>query len=231
MTADGQGYSIDEEPLTFHKYFYTECDPVNGSDPSGHEDLIEIQGEEVVDKALGGAGAEAVAAVATTGRTGISTFQVFQRLLLGLSASTAATAFTHYLLNPGPVVAAVQTAVQTALKYTTLTQQQIYSLPIFWVYQSGQFATPAIWKNDAAAIARVGSWVVLNYFGQNVALKNANRAVAKARAATLGIVARQGVTSIDEYPYATTREGGGVATLAPEVDAVPVKEQSRQGGP
>jgi hypothetical protein len=83
--------------------------------------------------------------------------------------------------------------------------------------------------NIAAHIAKAqaaGKPSTLTYLGPNSPQKNKNRAAAcgsfKASAAEIAA----GNTSCDEYPFATTSEGGAGASVA----AVPTLEQSSQGG-
>ena len=59
---------------------------------------------------------------------------------------------------------------------------------------------------------------------------NLNRFAAQSEAARLGLAANGNNNSLDEYPFATTLEGGGYALLAPQVLYVPGIENSRQGG-
>jgi hypothetical protein len=64
---------------------------------------------------------------------------------------------------------------------------------------------------------------ILNYApGKRVA----NGRAARAWAASVGITASFPTTSLDEYPYASTAEGGKTAWL--RVTPVPVSEQQQQ---
>jgi RHS repeat-associated protein len=50
-TMDGD-YGSQEDPLSLHKYLYAEDNPVDGSDPSGNDDLISLSVGESLDAGL-----------------------------------------------------------------------------------------------------------------------------------------------------------------------------------
>jgi hypothetical protein len=93
---------------------------------------------------------------------------------------------------------------------------------------TGPGATLYIWQNDVDAMAgkRSGGWaapVVLNYMP---GINKVNRPQAMVYANLIGVTAVPGVSSIDEYPFASTAEGGARPYL--HVAAVPIAEQDRQ---
>jgi hypothetical protein len=137
-------------------------------------------------------------------------------------------ALTSFAQNSQRLLNAVQQAQQTALSTSTMTQQQVQQLPWFLVYRSGPLQTPDIWKNDAAALARNAAWVKLNYLG--VGLKSSTMTAMRALATARSVFPSPGKTSLDEYPYASTKEGGGSGGIPPELLYVNRSEQSRQGG-
>ncbi len=128
-----------------------------------------------------------------------------------------------------PAAQALDGARRKARATGRYTDQQIRSMPIFWVYRTGVGATPEIWRNDFNAMAGLGTRnglpapLVLNY-QQGIA--KVHRRAALGWAATQGIVKGPG-QSLDEYPFASTQEGGLTAWL--RVAPVARTEQDQQG--
>jgi RHS repeat-associated protein len=42
----------DQDPISLHKYLYADANPVNGTDPTGNQDVIEEVGAEAIDETL-----------------------------------------------------------------------------------------------------------------------------------------------------------------------------------
>jgi hypothetical protein len=83
--------------------------------------------------------------------------------------------------------------------------------------------------NIAAHISKAqgnGKPVELTYLGPNSATQTSNRKAACGSFAATAAEKTAGKTSCDEYPFASTAEGGAGASTA----AVPPSEQSSQGG-
>jgi hypothetical protein len=120
-------------------------------------------------------------------------------------------------------------AVQTAVATGKYTKQQVQNMPVFFVFKTGAGATPQIWQNDANAMAGKGTKGgasapdVVNYFP---GINATNRPAALGWARSVGIVAGNG-QSLDEYPFASTVEGGVTPWLS--VAPVAAGEQSAQG--
>jgi hypothetical protein len=99
-------------------------------------------------------------------------------------------------------------------------------LPIFWVFKN---VTPDIYQNDVSAIRGIGTLggapasIVLNY---QPGISDTNRATSLPWAASVGIAATPGVTWLDEYPFASTAEGGAKPGL--RVAPVRISDQRQQ---
>jgi hypothetical protein len=70
--------------------------------------------------------------------------------------------------------------------------------------------------------------VLLNYLGPGV--KSGTLAAMRAWAALTGVFPAAPKTSLDEYPFRSTQEGGGFGGIRPEFMYVEPWENSRQGG-
>ena len=103
-----------------------------------------------------------------------------------------------------------------------LANSEIDDLPIFLVFRS---VTPYIYENDRDAIASNPNWVALQYVGAgNEDIIERNRMAAR-RGMDYLRDPENGLDSLDEYPFASTFQGGAGASVA----AVPPVEQTTQG--
>jgi hypothetical protein len=133
---------------------------------------------------------------------------------------------TQVQMNPTAAGQAYNQAVATAVAQGKGTKQKIQGLPIFWVFKS---VTPNIYQNDADAMAGRGTRGganapdVLNYLPGGRAI---NGPGVLSYANSIGMVPTA-TMSRDEYPFASTSEGGATPWL--RLQLVPKTEQSDQG--
>ena len=244
---DEQGYGSNDAPLSLHRILYVGGNPVAYRDRSGHDYNYASQQTTTSNQttvaschyANIGSFARQSVAIASEAKVIAS----FVSSIVGISlAGTGfvATSFTFASILLQQYKVTMQQALDSArdldkaeelaLRTTTLTKKEIESLPIFFVWHSGPAATPLIWANDVNGLKRNPAWSVLNYNGPYSPFTAINRTIALATAAALGVTKGGSNNTIDEFPFASTREGGGFGLLAPQVEAVPGKENSRQGG-
>jgi len=221
------------DPESLHKYLYANADPVNQSDPTGESTVAEE--EEVtslVDLAQAGprypAGLAIGAAAGGTGLYGLGYLILCTYYAEGAGAS--------HVIGPDGMIRIIRLSIPGCTALYNLTgpgpgpgpgprepppppkncPQQHPNWPINFVYAS---YTPTIAMHIRAAQA-AGSPDALTYLGPNSPQQTANRNAA----CPPGKYAGSGMTC-DEYPYASTVEGGAGASTAP----APAGEQSKQG--
>jgi hypothetical protein len=122
----------------------------------------------------------------------------------------------------GQVAAAVKAAEQTARAFAKtigIVADKVKDLPIFFVFRR---LTQYIYEHDLKAITGNPFWVALEYYGPDKAHHEANR---KAATVGKGYLLSKDLNSLDEYPFASTFQGGAGASVA----EVPLKEQTIQG--
>jgi hypothetical protein len=130
--------------------------------------------------------------------------------------------------NLGAAAQALASAKRRAQAIWNYTDQELDKMPIFWVFRSGPLATPEIWDNDLLAMSgqqtKGGLWApnVLDYLR---GINDVNRPKALKWATSQGIVRGPG-QSLDEYPFASTKQGGDKDWL--RVEPVAISEQDTQ---
>ena len=227
------------DPQSLHKYLYAHCNPVNYIDPSGYvvatgssmemtvttkiqAQVNSIQTVRVISTsivmhktltlAMMGMIAATALAVLTFGLVG---YKYLAHYADELENRTANTIYKHLDTQPKRYKAAAHAiaAQSMARKHANrigLRQDEIDDLPIFFVLQS---LTPDIYENDRNAIGSHPWWIVLQYVGSaNSSLARANRRAACAGKGYLRTVKRP---ELDEYPFASTFQGGAGASVVP----------------
>ncbi|MGA9334840.1 MAG: RHS repeat-associated core domain-containing protein, partial [Rudaea sp.] len=195
----GDKYSGKEQmPLSLNKYLYANTDPINGRDPSG---LFELVGEM---ETLQIGGILSNIATATVGTAiGITVGGRINNIVRSRAAAKACAASYASGLRP----------------YTSGDCSQV-RMPIVFMSET---LMPGIGEHVQKSQA-LGSPAVLN---RTSLLKITNRAlnIAKCKIG-LGISVANGGSSCDEYPFASTYQGGIGATVA----KVPLYSNLVQGG-
>jgi RHS repeat-associated protein len=220
-------------------YIFVGGNPINFHDPSGNLGAADVTVASREGNKLDTMNLPSTRVVQAAGVQIATTGINYYRLLTSLFAVGALgggalmiqyqlAALSAFAQNSTGMLNAIHTAEQTALRTTTMTQQQVQQLPLFLVYQTGPLMTPDIWKNDDNALRRNAAWVTLNYLGPGK--KSSSRAALRVLAARQLKFPTAAKNSLDEYPFASTAEGGGTGGIPPELMYVKGSENSRQGG-
>jgi RHS repeat-associated protein len=209
------------DPQSLHKYLYTHGNPINGIDPSGLMAMAMSIG------GLGfGAGGETKynAGVMATGTRVISTLRNVETFVNGAlgslsqvlvnAASQSQAILWCIVSNPSNAMTALKVVTAAASTVGVVVTSQ---MPIFWV---PQLVMPNIYENTILALNHNPLWFKLSYNGGGAAAK-INRTLAIS-----GLGSAGAGWSWDEYPYASTKEGGSGAWVA----RVYSFENSIQGG-
>jgi RHS repeat-associated protein len=196
---------VTTDPKTLHKYLYAEGDPVNGVDPSGRQDVLAVGQLDL------GLAIRQTAAVIVTGAT--------VACALTLEGSKALAWFDYGIdlgFGRNPVVE--RTGLCTVQeKSAESCSAQHPDWPVNYVHYS---TTPLIAAHVALALD-MGYPDALNYLGPYNPLTRRNRQAAcgSSKYGNIGM-------SCDEYPFASTAQGGAGASTAP----VSIGEQRTQAG-
>jgi len=226
-------------PITLHRRLYAADNPLLFVDPSGHEltatELsVSVADGKTVDTAKNASDLSILVKVGTI----LAVIAILANGFLGediyngepISFAEAMQQRTQLQEHLAAAAQALEEAKRKVRATGVYTDEEIDRMPIFWVYRNGAGATPEIWQNDFGAMLGVGTKggvpapAVLNYGGPGTAA--AHRTAALAWAATQGIAAGL-FQSLDEYPFASTLEGGPMDWL--RVAPVPISEQTQQG--
>jgi Deoxyribonuclease NucA/NucB len=187
-------------PSTLHKYGYVSGDPINKADPSGLSETTVSQSAAV--SILG-----VLASVSITISTQVAMISAYDHINTRQQAKAAA-------------IACAATIFMTSISSRSPCGLNPY--PMVFMRDS---VIPNITRHVDASIS-AGSPRVLHRTGNPLKIA-ANRALAMGKCAAL---ATSGLPllgdSCDEYPFASTYEGGLFAT----VSFVPLAEQFSQGG-
>jgi hypothetical protein len=225
------GYSGSlADPMTDLPYTFTGGDPINMLDLNGHDfSLGEVSVDVSIDVTIDSVEEPALAPALSSAENIVTASRVLSTLLWAGGIGGAGVATMELELAAGralePLVSSLTNVEELAIDNGVATKNKLDKLPIFWVFKYGPFAVPQIWKNDATAIKSHPYWALLTYIGPNNPLRKTNRGAALAAAAARGIVAGPG-QSLDEYPFATSFQGGAGA----QVMAVNRGEQGSQAG-
>jgi hypothetical protein len=223
-------------PLSLHKYAYAHNDPVNQTDPSGNYlfGLVDISEAALLRGLLAVTVGVALYPVVRAGVELAAEIDLQQSVAEMLSevvtigaANGLATVYTAVATNATILAKITQAQSQAAKNLRTRLANAANPLRrLFFVFGSLPYpATPCIYNLDAAAQAFNVGWITLTYM-RNPAAARLNRLAAAALAPSMpacGLPPR----SMDEYPYASTLEGGSPFTFTAQV---PVWENALQGG-
>jgi RHS repeat-associated protein len=215
------------DPQSLHKYLYCHADPINGIDPSGWQTtMVEVTTATIIQAVIRDIAVSGLLLQAL--HEANRNFGNRIPLLEEIEGRTTRSMFEYIEQKHAYVQVAFEVrtyenmARQQAGKMG-LTRNKVKDLPIFFVFES---ITPHIYNLDKNAIATHPWWVALQYVGVgNANLINQNREAARAGWWHLLDVPR-GLDSLDEYPFASTFQGGAGASI----NAVPRSEQNFQGG-
>ena len=186
-------------PISLNKYIYGNADPVNTTDPSGYAGIAEFSQDQLI--------------------RGI--------MVAGVSGAIAPVAMAVLSKQKNSVIASRAAAAQCAARYrdTAVTGNISCagntSIPI--VFMSAAPLMPTISAHVAASQSIYGRPSVLR---RSWIFKDLNRRWATSKCGIgLDLVVNAG-TSCDEYPFASSYEGGPLSTVA----GVPLAENWYQGG-
>ncbi len=217
----------DVEPQSLHKFVYTGHNPVNLIDPLGTQSIADtgatIGGLLALAAVLLPVGVMA-SYILSDARVQRDIYNSVGDAIDGLweiGTSVSTQAAVAMMSNTGAVVSAMNAAWAAATKAGRLLGR-VSPPKMFPIIKS---LTPAIYALDTAALAANPAWYLLTYNGPNSPVTNANRAAVWAAFGGMMATAPPG-SQLDEFPYASTAEGGAGAVAAP----VPGRQNSIQGG-
>jgi RHS repeat-associated protein len=213
------------DPATLHKFLYTGDDPVDGIDPSGFTSILEQNAVDGIQiKLLAGLTAATLASVLLS-NTVVQTnvIQGIQSIIA--SGEEATEKLVSYASSRTKEFAdALARALKDAAKAGRQALNQLKRLQPFFVVKS---ITPSIFAFDVRALKTTPSWFVLNYNGPNNPATATNRAIVRAKfGALMASAPKIPPHQLDEFPYASTWQGGARALGQP----VPATENLTQGG-
>jgi YD repeat-containing protein len=210
-------------------YVYLGGNPLNGTDTTGHDDDLAEELTLTGDQALliGIGLGVAIAAVGLSHQTGAFVTAATDALndvqdWLASGAAALETAATKVAGQTAKLEQAIQGAISDAIDAGVATAEELSELPIFPVIKS---LGPHVYAFDVAALAANPLWYVLNYLGPNSLQTARNRAIVTGAYGALMASAPPGY-QLDEFPYASTQQGGVGAIGSP----VPALENAIQGG-
>ena len=205
----------NHDPQSLHKYLYCHTNPVNGIDPTG--EMMTYTEQLTVGKVIG----ELIAvsfpyvmaglAAFTTALTICKIYELSQEYLAAGSVAMAEAIRS----NAKKISEALKKAAE-ALKETV---KKLLKQKPFFVFEK---IMPNIYRFTVRCLGTNPAWYRLTWHG-NPAWSRRNRSIVVAKYGYLRTIKNN---SIDEFPYASTREGGFGALGC----AVPILENWTQGG-
>jgi RHS repeat-associated protein len=217
------------DPITENRYEYAGSDPTNFADPSGHFALALSLSLDLNFSVAFGAGLQLTAAGVAFGVLAYSLANgAAQNLLqevttlIALGESEAISLYNVLTSNAEALSNAVTKAVNEAVSAGKGLASKLSRLPMYPVVQSW---TPAIYTFDTGLLASYPQWFVLTYNGPYSPRTDFNRRVVWANYGYKMATAPVG-SQLDEFPYASTRQGGSGAEGTP----VDWTENAKQGG-
>jgi RHS repeat-associated protein len=185
------------DPRSLHKYLYANADPTNGRDPSGYVTLVE--------KSL---------------TINMSVMMTMGARVAGAGAGILIGNRINNIVKSRAAAASCAARYATGLRSFAPGDCGDVRMPIVFMSEA---LMPGIGEHVAESMA-LGSPAILN---RTQLLRTTNRGVALAKCALgMGIPVRSGGSSCDEYPFASTYQGGIPSTVA----KVPLSSNWIQGG-
>jgi RHS repeat-associated protein len=222
-TFDGQ----IKNPISWNHYTYAGADPVDRTDPSGH-DAFSLPEELSVTADQGLLAGIVLGSVAGAYLGSVllpPVVQVAYNTVLWLADSAddgVRNLYNEILSDIEAAVKATEKAITAGLEGAVRwTLQQLQNLPPFFVLQ---VATPDIYNLDAKALVFNPWWHILSYNGPKSPKTDENRRIVFETYGYLLLDKPPGY-SLDEFPYASTAQGG----LGALADTVPLDQNSLQG--
>ncbi len=216
----------NEDPLSLHKYLYAADTPVNNIDPSGHNtDAISFNIS--ANMAIGLAAFSAAAVydakthaignlmVAAGGAAGELLDEASVGAQNAMAAAEAAVLASYRSLSDA-ISKAKEAAKDLANRPSRNTPPKVVPIPASVI--------PSVAAHVSSAQAMNAAWYVLTRADSKTAKLNRERAIGGVPAA--GIGPGWVPWSLDEYPFASSYQGGFGASVA----AVPLHENLVQGG-
>lgn len=213
------------DPLTLNHYVYVSDDPVNHIDPSGHWSLSVSLGSMEVAATVSIVGLSFVPFMSIS-ISNLHSYNQYSNLKYSLISmitdgyAGAVAIYNTVETNAQAIERAISDAVSRAVSAGRGATSTLSRLPIFPVLKG---LTPRIYDFDLYALSTNPYWFVLNYNGPNSRRTDDNRARVKAAWGRLMAAAPAGY-ELDEYPFASTLQGGTGALGRP----VPGGEQRIQ---
>lgn len=224
-----------DDPSSLHKYLYADGDPVNASDPTGEATLTEnlISNQFVKRLVIGVAvvGVGATAGVGTVGIIGLIRCSLYTdaKTLWAIAQEIGTVQVvlyvfrgcTGYSYGPAPAPSSGPTTGGPSPFPERKPPHDCRTDHPNWPVNYVPFSRIPVTAQHIEDAIAAGCPDALTYLGPNNPQTDSNR----RKACPPGTVTTPGM-SCDEYPYASTAQGGQLADPAP----VPVAEYSRQGG-
>ncbi len=213
-----------QDPQSLHKYLYVHGDPVQGIDPTGLNTMTTtLGGLSMMQMMVSTLAVTSLSATIAIGmHTGLLPHLINDiQWMLSDTSQSVREAWSALVSHATAVVDAMSEALVEAALATGRTLEALRKLRMFPVVMS---VMPHIYLHNVKSLALYPQWYVLNYHA-NPATAAINRATAIAGNAWR-YKPHLGLNSLDEFPFASTREGGGLALVA----AVPLRENCIQGG-
>jgi RHS repeat-associated protein len=236
-------YSGDtEDPISLHKYLYAKCNPVNIVDPSGHDGSeVELAAVTAIGAGVDAMGAVAVAGAEVAAETGVAGAVATAEIGTAAATEGAVAAETAALAETGVETAEVaaevveaeegegflETAKQTLRQFGKTVKELIEDAkkiaknnPFKVVPMPGN-VIPDVTRNIINAFAEAKPFE-LTRCSKVVAIENRELAIGNY----LKNPVRGLNGSFDEYPFASSKEGGANSRVTP----VPLWQNCVQGG-
>lgn len=214
----------NDDPQSLHKYLYSNCDPINRADPSGQLSLIEINfamAIQVIGFSM------SVAVLADAFQDTYFKLQFIQAMAqLQYSVGSIAVSLLGQMQK---VIQAIRDAINQAVKTAKETVEELWKLPKNFIIKSLGFT---IYQFDVMCLESYLNWWILTYNGGDAvgkAMTKFNRDEMKLEYSVVWANTPPD-REVDEFPYATTQEGGPWEFPPALVQYVPSKEHRFQGG-
>jgi len=206
------------DPQSLHKYLYCHANPINAIDPTGmdYTNASQLTVGMVVGELITMAFPFIVSALLAL--VVVTSIHIVYDLIDDYIAAGLSTIANAIQRNKEAVQRAIKKAIESAKK----TGRELKKLLKFKKFVFFRTFFSEIFDFNMRCLSRNPSWFVLYYLADPIKAR-ANRSFVKAR---YGHLRRPGRWSIDEFPYASTFQGGRGA----RGEAVPIHQNFIQGG-